>query len=65
MKTHFKFFLGAFGEAWKCTVLNEDFKEKYRKKDEYNSEFVVAKFQIDKEGITSSIQVKKRIAFHF
>ena len=54
------FFLGAFGEAWKCSILNEEYKKKYRDEHKYKSEFIVAKFQIDKEGITSSYQVKQK-----
>ena len=56
MKLGFKFeaYLGAgaFGEAWKCSILNVEYKKKYN-----NSEFVVAKFQVNKEGMTSSAQV--------
>ena len=52
-------YLGAFGEAWKCSILNEEYKKKYKDEHKDESEFIVAKFQIDKEGITSSYQVNK------
>jgi hypothetical protein len=54
-------YLGAFGEAWKCSILNEEYKKKYKDEHKYESEFIVSKFQIDQEGITSSYQVNKNL----
>lgn len=45
--------IGAFGEAWKCSIQSEELKNKY------NTEVAAIKFQLDKQGSTSSAQVTK------